>query len=399
MLTSVLLALPWALPFVVLILVRQPRELPISTSDRTPRVSVIVPARNEAPNIERVLSSLTASAYPDFEIIVVDDRSEDDTGALARRVDRGRAACLEVVDGEPLPEGWMGKPWACWQGSHRAQGELLLFTDADTVHGPNLLGRAVAGLEQTRADALTVMGRQLMGSFWERLVQPQIFMLLMIRYRDLSRPFQRHCWRSAVANGQFILIRRETYLAIGGHSRVRNDVVEDLRLAQHLVREGHALVLRAAEDDFATRMYRSLSELVAGWSKNVVLGSRQTLPPPLALIAPPAMIATITGFWLAPPPLLVVAGLLGDTGLLVWSVAVVGLSVLFWTIVASRFGAPLYAGLLYALGAGVVTYIILRSWIRMRSVEWKGRRYRLGPGSGQRHGGGSLEEIVTRVSR
>src|SRR5204862_4476465 len=111
--------------------------------------------------------------------------------------------------------------WACWQGVREAQGELLLFTDADTVHGPALLGRAVAGLAQTDTDCLTVIGRQIMASFWERLVQPQVFTLLAIRYPDMGTPLPARRWRSAIANGQYMLFRRAAYDALGGHEAVR----------------------------------------------------------------------------------------------------------------------------------------------------------------------------------
>lgn len=378
-LLSVLLALPWVgvVLFVVFRVRPAPELPPAGPLGEAPLVSVIIPARNEAHNIERVLGSLTASDYPRFEIIVVDDRSEDGTAELARAAPTGRARVVEVVDGEPLPEGWLGKPWACWQGQKVARGDLLLFTDADTVHGPKLMTRAVRGLRKSGSGALTVAGRQLMGSFWERLVQPQIFMAMVFRYADLTRPLTPERWRDAIANGQYILFTREVYEAVGGHRRVKDEVVEDLRMAQHLVRDGHGIAVRMAEDGLATRMYRSLGELVAGWSKNVVLGGLQTLPPWLRPITPPAMTLLGAGLWLLPPLLLIVAlAGVGGAGLLPWSVAVVGLSVLFWCAVTARFGAPWYYGLLYPVGAAVAGYIFVRSWVGMREVEWKGRSYR-----------------------
>ncbi|MDX1566209.1 MAG: glycosyltransferase family A protein, partial [Longimicrobiales bacterium] len=182
-----------------------------------PFVSVIVPARNEAANIETCLLHLTASRYPDFEILVVDDRSDDETGALARAVDPGAARRLEVLDGEPLPAGGLGKPWACWQGYEEASGELLLFTDADTRHAPDLLERSVRGMDEDDAAAVTLMARQLMESFWEKVIQPQLFAMLVMRFSRPDRVLETGRCRDAVANGQFILVKRDAYESIDGH--------------------------------------------------------------------------------------------------------------------------------------------------------------------------------------
>ena len=156
--TILLLAFPWIAVLVFLVLfTRIPSELPPADAldpERALRVSVVIPARNEAVNIENCLSSIAASTYPDFEIIVVDDRSGDETVALSRSVPAGNPSRIVVIDGEELPEGWLGKPWACWQGAQVSDGEFLLFTDADTMHGPQMLSRAVAGLYQDEADLI-----------------------------------------------------------------------------------------------------------------------------------------------------------------------------------------------------------------------------------------------------
>jgi chlorobactene glucosyltransferase len=276
-----LLALPWLLLLLGFVaVVRLPRELPTGQAEggrlpgSTPLVSVVIPARNEAHNIVRVLESVAASRYPDFELIVVDDQSTDGTGELARRVPAGRARRVQVVEGEALPEGWLGKPWSCAQGARIAAGDLLLFTDADTVHSPHLLARAVAGLEEDRADALTLMGRQIMETFWERLIQPSMFLMMVTRFRDAREPLPPRRWRDAIANGQYLMFRRNVYDALGGHEAVRGEVVEDLRLAQILIQSGARLSLRSAERAFATRMYRDLGELVRGWSKNLALADK-----------------------------------------------------------------------------------------------------------------------------
>ena len=227
----ILLALPWAGIIAFLLLVVRPaRELPVIMAlprERAPSVGVIIPARDEAMNIEACLASLTKSSYPDFEIIVVDDRSDDETAELARAISPGNAKRLVVIDGEELPEGWMGKAWACQQGVRATSAQLLLFADADTTHGEALLGRSVTELQKEGADLLNVLGFQLMESFWERLVQPQIFMAVLFRYPGLDSR-----WEGGLANGQFMLMPRNSYEAIGGHESVRDRVLEDIALAQ-----------------------------------------------------------------------------------------------------------------------------------------------------------------------
>ena len=380
MLLPLLLATPWLALLAFLVLrVRPPGGLPPGPPERAPLVSVIVPARDEAVNIETCVRSLTSSAYPVFEVIVVDDRSEDDTARRARAIGAGRALRLEVLDGDELPQGWMGKPWACWQGARVARGELLLFTDADTVHGPELLGRAVAAMEAERADMTTVIGRQLMETFWERLVQPQIFMTMLLRYYDVERWVREGRWRDAIANGQFILFRRAAYEALGGHEAVKDEVVEDLALAQRTVRTGLRLGVHTEEEALTTRMYRSLDALVAGWSKNILIGGLRSIPPAARrFVAPGSAIAGVA-LWLLPPVALAAASLgLGGRGLLVWAACAVALSIGIWSMFTARMGTPVWYGLLYPLGAAIGMHIFLRAWRRGRRVEWKGRTYHVG---------------------
>src|SRR6266545_1080565 len=233
-------ALPWLAPFATLARLADTHP---NLSDIAPAsgelVSVIVPARNEASTIETIVRSVLGSAYRPFELLVVDDRSTDDTAAILRRLG-AEDRRVRLVPGAPLPDGWYGKPWACEQGYREARGDLLLFTDADTRHHPELLGRAVAALRRERAGLLTVAPHQRCVTFWERLVMPQIWLLLALRYhpRRVNRARRE---RDVIANGQFILAPREAYEAVGTHAAVRNEVAEDLALAQSFFRSGRSI--------------------------------------------------------------------------------------------------------------------------------------------------------------
>jgi len=376
-----LLCLPWIfVGLFMALVVRIPPKLPPLEEwgeEGAPSVSVIIPARNEEANLPNLLSSLAATRYPDFEIIVVDDESQDRTRELAEGVKPGHAREILLIPGTPPPEGWFGKPWACHQGSEVAQGDLLLFTDADTVHGADLLGKAVQGLLREEADALTVLGRQVMESFWERLLQPQFFMLLAFRFPRTGVPKKPKQWKEAIANGQYILFHREVYDALGGHEAVKGEVVEDMRLAQLLVQAGQRLVVRDGQG-LQTRMYRSLGGLVEGWSKNVTTGALQTTPGWfLGLVLP---LSFLLGFilWLLPPGVLVWAVIAGGGGLpFAFGAIITGFSVLFWGLASAIMrGNPLY-GFLYPAGSLLSAYIFLRSWIRGNRIQWKGREYTL----------------------
>ncbi len=302
-------ALPWLAPFLGLFRLARPTP---NLSDVPPvegvPVSIIVPARNEAETVETVVRSILDSRYRPFELLVVDDRSTDETGAIVQRLATTDAR-VRLVAGALLPEGWYGKPWACAQGARAATGELLLFTDADTWHAPELLGRAVAALGRERADLVTVAPRQLSLTFWERVVMPQIWLLLGLRYSP-RRVNRARLPRDVIANGQFILTTREAYQAVGGHETVRHEVAEDLALAQTYLRAGRRLHFAFAERLMTTRMYRDLAQLVEGWSKNVYLGGRRSFPDePVLRALVPAMLAVALGFWLLPPAVLLARAL------------------------------------------------------------------------------------------
>ncbi|MDZ7413318.1 MAG: glycosyltransferase [candidate division KSB1 bacterium] len=230
-----------------------------------PRVSVLVPARNEQDNIVAAVSSLTAQEYPDFELLVLDDESVDDTVAKAWAAGRGN---VRVVQGKPLPPGWNGKPWACHQLAAAATGELLFFTDADTVHHPETLARAVAALQELRADLLTAITGVRMRSMGELLTVPfplwSIFTLLPLPLA------YRLCKNRALvaANGKFLLIRRKAYELVGGHAAARDHAAEDMDIARRVKKAGLCWRLVNATAFVSSRMYASWSEARQGFAKN-----------------------------------------------------------------------------------------------------------------------------------
>ena len=304
----------------------------------------------------------------------MDDRSTDDTAEIIEPATGGR---LKLVRGTELPAGWFGKQWAMIQGYRTARGDVLLFTDADTKHEPELLPRAMAALEAERADLLSVLPRQEMRTFWEKLIQPHVFLALQARVGDLRRVNRTRIEWNAIANGQFILTPRASYDAVGTHEAVKNTVADDVMLAQAYVRAGKDLVLIHAPQFMTTRMYGNLREIIEGWSKNLALGA-PLMAPPIRFIRAvlPFLMWIPSLFWIAPPLLWLIFG---------WPFAAIATvaSLLTWVaIYIGERGPPWYA-LLYPLGAMMVAMIMMRSaWRGGRKVEWRGRTYR-GSGSHQ----------------
>ena len=238
------------------------------TITKAPTVSIIVPARNEEANIAACLESLAIQTGVPFEIIVVDDHSTDRTqdiaGSFSPRYDNVR-----VIEAAPLPANCTGKNNAVSTGARAARGEWLLFTDADTVHLPGSLARAVAEAKEFNADMLSYSPEQIAVSFWEMAILPVVFAELARQYppTKVSDPNSS----IAAANGQYILIRREAYDAIGGHAAVANEILEDVALARLVKQSGRKLRFRYAADAVRTRMYRNFAQLREGWTKNLAL--------------------------------------------------------------------------------------------------------------------------------
>jgi chlorobactene glucosyltransferase len=348
-----------------------------------PEVSVIVPARNEADNIRRCVEALLDQTYTSYELIVLDDRSTDETPQILAQIrSSSQAGRLKILEGRDLPPGWAGKPFALAQASRQAQGEWLCFVDADTFARPSLLAATVAKAQDERADMFTILTDQILGSFWEKAILPLVFTALSVGFpaRRVNDPEKS----DAIANGQFILIRRAVYLAVGGHEAVRDRIAEDRALADLVKRRGYRLIVADGRAVARTRMYTSFPEIWEGWTKNIFLGMQGRL----GLLLFGALVALLAALFL-PGWLLVgavwflsswklVAGMVLLEAILVWG------TLLWLRVQAARAFhiSSLYA-LTLPLGALIFAALMIASAYKVLSgqgVTWKGRTYRGTPG-------------------
>ena len=236
-------------------------------------LSVLIPARNEAKNIEKCIKSLVMQDYPNKEIIVLDDNSTDNTFAIASSFSKGN---VRVLKGKELPSDWLGKNWACMQLAQEAKGEYLLFVDADVELTPEVISSAVYELEKLNVTLLSIFPTQIINSFGEHLIVPLMnwllltFLPLRFVYTSSSKSF-------VAANGQFMLWRKADYLNLGGHQIVKYKVVEDMELAR-LVKKNKLRVKTMLGGKLVfCRMYESFNQAYNGFTKNFYAGF--SLPP------------------------------------------------------------------------------------------------------------------------
>ena len=335
-----------------------------------PELSIIVPARNEARQIEQCVRSLLAQDYPHFEVIVVDDRSHDDTAAIVARI-AAEDRRVQLIGGEPLPAGWVGKPWALHQGAQRARGEWLLFTDADTIHEPNA---ATASLVYARAhnlDVLSVLTEQLMVTAAERILLPSILWIIAFSIGSLDA-INDPASESALFNGQYILVLRNVYHAIGGHEAVHGEIAEDLELARLFKRDGRfRSALVGASGLVRVRMYRSLREIWDGFVKNFWVGARDQRTLSAIGIVLLTCVSPLT-------PVALLVALLAHA----WVAALLLAFAICATIAGAwpgmrRLGLGVASSLYLPFGIAVVVAIFITSIVRHArgGVTWRGRRY------------------------
>jgi len=340
-------------------------------------LTVIIPARNEEDCLAACIRSLVSQSEDifelgkDWELVVVDDHSTDKTSEIARSFPK-----VTVLQAGKLEKSWTGKANAIWAAARQARGRWLLFTDADTIHEPGDLRRAIHEATRHKAGMLSYSPRQVVSGLAQRSLMPLVFCELALSYppAKVSDPAQR----IAAANGQFLLVEREAYRRLGGHASVSNRVLEDVELAFLAKRRKVGLRFRYADDAVSTRMYRSTSAMIEGWTKNLALLFDNTL----ALAVWRALdILLLFGL-----PVLTIE--LWNAKFAAHSLQWLGagwLLALFWIRTVIRFymrvaksNFPFVDCLLAPLGLPLFVVLLYRSWFQhriLKRVTWKGREY------------------------
>lgn len=338
-----------------------------------PLVSVIIPARNEQGNIGPCLDHVLAQTYQTFEVIVLDDRSDDATRqeAATRQATDDR---VRIESGVERPEGWMGKVWACHNAQQKARGDILLFIDADVRLEPEAIRQAAHYLTEKKLGALSVFGMLTMVSFWEWVVQPVVGGLILqnndpAEVNDPAKP------EKVMANGQFIMATRDAYDAVGGHESIRGEILDDVGFARRCKTESVPYHMVYGRELFGCRMYKSLSEIWEGWTKNLFAGLHYNLALALGVCFAlllinivPFVVLPIAIVWNPSPtdPLV---------GLAVWNVTAMYIGYFAGLVTANY--SPRYFWS-YPLGMLVTVGLFANSARRIASgkgVSWKGRTY------------------------
>jgi chlorobactene glucosyltransferase len=347
--------------------VRRPDQYPPASA--YPFVSVLVPARNEARNIEACISSLLAQDYPAFEVIVLNDNSTDDTSLILERLAEANEH-LRILKGAPLPEGWLGKHWACHQLDQVAGGELILFTDADTRHSHTMLRDSIAALLAEQADLLTLFPREEVVTWGERLLVPvigwAIFTFIPIRLVQKLR------WPAlSLTIGQFMLFRKAAYETAGGYGAVRSEVVDDICLGRRVISNGGEWRLMNGTRHVACRMYEGFWDAVGGFSKSLFAVFDYRIIPYILgwLVVGVAFLEPVVALvsrWLRHPL---------TSMPVAYAALAVGLSIVMWMVAYRRFQFPAWLVFYYPLSLALFILVAARSLFQMLTgtATWKDR--------------------------
>ena len=234
---------------------------------RQPKVSILVPARNEEGNIEKCLDHLIKQDYPDFEIIILNDESTDKTGDILKRYKhKSVSPPITVLKGNSLPTGWTGKNWACWQLAQAAKGEIIIFTDADNWHHPDAVSKTVAWMEKCKLNAFSAFPQQITGSVIEKLLIP-IIDLILYTLLPLWLILKTKNPSLSAANGQWLAFRKADYFQTGGHQQVKNKIVEDVEIFRLFKRKRRKTLTALGTGVIFCRMYKTYPEVVNGLMK------------------------------------------------------------------------------------------------------------------------------------
>ena len=334
-----------------------------------PRCSVLVPARNEEDNIARCTGGLLAQDYPDFQVIVLDDNSTDRTWQILQ----GLAANdpkLMLIKGKPLPDDWLGKHWACHQLAQVADGELLVYVDADTSHEPGMLRGAAAAMAAENTCLISALPRQIVVSWSEMLSIPAFYLgMLCGAPLELTR-LQRNPLLFAIL-GQFLVFRRDTYDAAGGYAAVRHNVVDDIAIGRRVHTMGLKYKLLDGDGLVSCRMYRNFDQVWKGLTKST-FATFNFDPYFLTL-----MYTLVLIFFVSPPVVLGIGLAQPQVPMEITAMAGIAviLNLVLWTVSHLRFHFPLYLVLIYPFSAIFMTVVALASMILtiQGKALWKGR--------------------------
>ena len=240
-----------------------------------PRISVLVPARNEEDNIGPCVKSLLAQDYPDFQVIVLNDNSTDRTYEILQTLARNDSR-LKVIQGKYLPPDWLGKHWACHQLYREADGNLLVFVDADTVHTPDTLRCTAAALQEERADMLSIIPRHILSTWSEKLVMPYFALGVFAVVPLPKRLRPKKTFLSS--SGKLLALSRQAYETSGGFDAIRMNVLDDLELPQRVLECGMRYRVFDGTNNVSTRMYQNYKELCEGLTKNMFASYNYNIP-------------------------------------------------------------------------------------------------------------------------
>lgn len=357
------------------ILVRPAPEVP----QPPPSVSVLIPAKDEASQIEKCIRSVLAQDYPHFNIIVIDDRSTDGTGEILDRMAAAdaRLKIVHLQEGS-LPPGWGGKSFALHSGLEQARGDWLLFVDADVLLEPDVMQATIAWAIARKFDLISLLPTFVSGTFAEGLLQPlagaatsAMFVIALTNSNEWPK--------TAFANGQYLMVRRDAYEAVGGHEAIRGTLSEDVAIARKLKIAGFRPRLGWGDSWATVRMYVGLNAIFRGWSRNFYVGS---LGKPWRILALMAFLlcccwSVFAGLswgvyrFVHPVDFLHGLGWIG-TGVAHYVAMTVTVGLMyFWA------GEPVWYALLFPIGVAFLLLVSLKSlWICLTGkVIWRGTQY------------------------